>query len=143
MHGQGACESLVEFSFISTACPNMPTAAFLRLAHQTRTFNERMDLTGRLDFVDGRFEMLVEGDCGTVLQLAARILADPRHTSIRITALGAIAERRFSEWTLTGFHSRADEFATPLVAQNLCRLAPIKSQAHGERAASGALGEAG
>ena len=103
MHGPGAYESLVEFSFVSKPCPELPPAVFLRLARQSWSFNTRTGLTGEMRFVEGRFEQVVEGRCSVVLPLAARILADPRHTAISITAFRPLAGRRFAHWTLAGF----------------------------------------
>jgi Sensors of blue-light using FAD len=142
MHGPGTRESIVEFSFISRASPGLPTAVFHRLAQQSRGFNTRTGLTGRLSFAEGGFEQVVEGCCGVVLQLVARILADPRHTSIRITAFGPIAARRFPDWGVMGFDLGSGELTTHLAAGNLYAFAPTKRRS-AECAASGAFGEAG
>jgi Sensors of blue-light using FAD len=96
-------DPLVEFAFVSRVSPALPPAAVLRIACQSWSFNTRMHLTGELRFAGGRFEQVVEGRCSVVLPLAARILADPRHTAISITAFRPLAGRRFAHWTLAGF----------------------------------------
>jgi hypothetical protein len=127
MHGPGAYESLVEFSFVSKPCPELPPAVFLRLARQSWSFNTRMGLTGTLRFADGVFAQVLEGRCGIVLPLVARILADPRHAAIRITAFGPLAARRFANWSVTGFDFH-DAATAEAEATNL-RFLPIEPQA--------------
>lgn len=101
---------LLELSLESVASP-MPAAALLRLARRTAAFNACMGLTGRLRLDGRRFVQTVEGPAEIVLSLAGSILADPRHASIRLTAFGAIAERRFDDWKDEGFPAIADAAA--------------------------------
>lgn len=97
-----AARDLLEFSFESTAVPALPEAALQRLARRSAAFNVRMGLTGRLRLEDGRFVQSLEGRAAVLLPLAGRILADPRHDSIRVTAFGSIAARRFADWSAEG-----------------------------------------
>ena len=66
---------------------------------------------------------MVEGPCGVVLPLASRILADPRHTAIRITAFGPLETRRFASWSARGFDF-IDDPEDRAHAENL-RLLPV------------------
>lgn len=93
---------LLEFSFESTVS-DLPEAALQRLARRSAAFNVRMGLTGRLRLEDGRFIQSLEGRAAVLLPLAGRILADPRHGSIRVTAFGSIGARRFADWSAEGF----------------------------------------
>ena len=95
---------LLEFSFESTVS-DVPEAALQRLARRSAAFNVRMGLTGRLRLEDGRFIQSLEGRAAVLLPLAGRILADPRHGSIRVTAFGSIGARRFADWSAEGFQS--------------------------------------
>jgi hypothetical protein len=94
---------LVEFSFESKAVGNLPNAVMLRLARRSSAYNTRMGLTGQLVLSEGRFTQSLEGPADTLLSLAARILADPRHEAIRTIAFRAIESRRFSQWRIEGF----------------------------------------
>ena len=94
---------LVEFAFESQVADDLTAASFARLVRQSWSFNVRAGLTGELRLQDGRFVQTLEGRCATVLALAARILADPRHGAIRILAFRTLAARRFAGWTVSGF----------------------------------------
>jgi hypothetical protein len=126
---------LVEFSFESKAVANLPEAVLLRLARRSSAFNTRMGLTGRLALRDGRFHQSLEGRIDMLLPVAARILADPRHESIRTLAFRAVAARRFSGWEVEGF---GFEKAGEAIGDNLCfltarpprRRAPMPASVH-------------
>lgn len=94
---------LLEFSFESTVAPDMPAAVLQRLVRRSAAFNARTGLTGCLRLDHGRFVHSLEGRASVLLPLAGRILADRRHGSIRVTAFGAIAARRFADWRAEGF----------------------------------------
>jgi hypothetical protein len=111
--------ALVEFAFESRAVIDLPEAALLRLALRASAFNARAGLTGRLALVDGRFHQTLEGETDTILPLAARILADPRHESIRTIAFRALPARRFVGWSVEGFDFAEFGGAVP---DNLCFL---------------------
>ena len=134
MHRPGAQDSLVEFAFVSRPSPDLPAAAFLRIACQSWSFNTRSGLTGTLRFADGRFEQVIEGRCAVVLPLAARILGDPRHTAISIAAFRPLAARRFADWTVAGFDLAAK---TPAAA-NLTFLASAEAARAALRTRAGA-----
>lgn len=94
---------LVEFSFVSRVPPGLGTSGLLRLARQSWSFNIRRGLTGTLRLTDRRFAVVIEGPCEVVQPLAARILRDDRHGSIRILAFHRIAGRRHAHWSTEGF----------------------------------------
>lgn len=96
---------LLEFSFESAVASDMSAAALLRLVRRSAAFNARMGLTGWLHLDGGRFVQCLEGRAPVVLPLAGRILADPRHESIMVTAFGAIVARRFADWSAEGFEA--------------------------------------
>jgi hypothetical protein len=103
MHGVAITSGLLELGLCSTAAAGLPLAVLQRLARHTLEVNPRFGLTGELRFADGRFSLLLEGRGEVLLPLAARILADPRHRAIAVTAFGGIAERRFADWSAAGF----------------------------------------
>ena len=120
MHGIDESGDLVEFAFESEDAEDVTPAVAARLARQTWSSNVRLGLTGELRLEDGRFTQVVEGRCVDVLRLVARILADSRHGAIRVTAFRALAARRHTAWTVSGFDLGAVPDATPLpTAANL------------------------
>ncbi|MFO1142793.1 MAG: BLUF domain-containing protein [Amaricoccus sp.] len=108
MRGQADLQELIEFAFESRAADGVPLAALLRMAAECRRYNIQSSLTGELRLSGESFRYVAEGSCQTLLPLVARILADPRHGSIRITAFGRIGQRRFDSWTNIGFDDRLD-----------------------------------
>lgn len=103
MHGPSDNDELVEFAFVSQVVDGLPAAVLARVARQSWSFNTRMNLTGEMRLHGSRLVQVVEGRCSIVQPLAARILADPRHGSIRITAFRPINSRRHAAWTMIGF----------------------------------------
>jgi hypothetical protein len=124
----GATEELIEFSYESTAAPDLPPAVFLRLARQASLRNGRSGLTGELRFDGTRFVQTLEGPCDVVLPLAASILADSRHRDVRVLAFGAAAVRRYQDWSASGFDLAGTEAA---FADNL-RVLPARLRRRGE-----------
>jgi hypothetical protein len=129
---------LLEFSFES-AWSAMPPAALLRLARRAATMNRRIGVTGRLRLDGARFVQTMEGPAEVVLSLAGAILADPRHHAIRVTAFGALAARRFSDWRDEGFA----DLAGTAEGDNLCRLPERIEQGRPATAAILSIGAAG
>jgi hypothetical protein len=121
MRGADEDGDLIEFAFESQVADDLRPASFARLARQSWSFNVRAGLTGELSLQDGRFVQVVEGRCATVLALAARILADPRHGAIRILAFRSLPGRRFAAWTVNGFDlGVSPERPAHPAAANLC-----------------------
>jgi len=123
MRAMGTTGALVELAFESVAAAGLPQSALQRLAHYTSTVNPRCDLTGELRLDGGRFRYVVEGREEVVLALAARILGDPRHGSIRLAAFRKIERRRFDAWRVHGFD--LDQPGLPAEPSNLTILAAV------------------
>ena len=100
--GAPSCGPLVEFSFVSMVADGIPDDAVLRIAQAAWSFNRRMRITGLLQFDQGRFRELIEGEAPVLLALAARILTDPRHQAIAVRSLRAIRARRYGSWRAEG-----------------------------------------
>jgi hypothetical protein len=62
--------------------------------------NAREGITGALTFHLGRFAQLIEGPESALRALMVRILADPRHHSLRVITAGPIAVRRYADWSM-------------------------------------------
>src|SRR4051812_16980556 len=76
----------------------------------SRARNERLSVTGALMFTGTRFAQYVEGPAESIAALRSSILADPRHTDVRIRDEGARSARLFAEWALaySGFSKPFD-----------------------------------
>ena len=94
--------ALVVFSFTSLLAADLPPAAVHRICREAQRFNVSRGLTGDLQFDGRRVRQVVEGSWAEVMPLAARILTDPRHGAIAITAFEPIASRSQDDWTWSG-----------------------------------------
>ena len=92
---------LVELSFESILC-DIEADALLRLARQVWRSNVSAGITGEMCLQGARVRQVLEGAMEVVLPIAARILADPRHTAIELIAFGELAARRHAEWRVHG-----------------------------------------
>lgn len=125
MQNSGDRGSLIEFSYVSRAVPEMPLAAKLRIVQQAWGFNTRMGITGEMLVGDGRFTQTIEGPSEVILGLASRILTDRRHQDISVLGFGPIDARRFRNWTVTGLvHDHAPAL-DPASARNVWQLAAV------------------
>ncbi len=103
--------SLVYSSFALTLFDESELDALLE---QSRAANERIDVTGMLLYRNGRFIQFLEGPEEAVRALLAHIVADGRHTDVRVLVDGRPSARQFAEWTM-GYEAM-DEARTPLPA---------------------------
>lgn len=88
----------VIFAYRSVLSDGLPAAVVHRICREAQAFNIRNGLTGLLE-IDGRdIQQAIEGPWSVVMPLAARILTDPRHGAIEITAFEPIAAHAHSEW---------------------------------------------
>jgi hypothetical protein len=97
--------SLVEFVYVSRMSRNLPRAALARLERQCWANNMRARVTGELRLEANDFSQIIEGPWSDIMNLASRILTDPRHDSISIHSFRPIEVRRFSTWTSHGFET--------------------------------------
>jgi FAD-dependent sensor of blue light len=72
----------------------------LSLLLNSRTRNERLDITGLLLYADGRFVQVLEGEEETVLSLFNDIINDSRHFNVRTLTENNIDKRMFPSWTM-------------------------------------------
>jgi len=77
------------------ACTDAETICAL-----SQDYNALHGITGILTLHRGRFAQVLEGPETAVRQLMRRIMADPRHHSIRIAADGPIVKRRYADWRM-------------------------------------------
>jgi hypothetical protein len=86
--------------YMSTASWPMTDAELGDLLTQARRGNERLGITGALVYGDGQFMQIMEGEQAALEALYAHIGQDRRHKGLFKLADRAIAERRFSDWSM-------------------------------------------
>lgn len=65
-----------------------------------RSRNAALGVTGVLYFDGSYFLQVLEGPQGAIAEVFASILADPRHTDLRVVERGPIATRSFAGWDM-------------------------------------------
>ena len=71
-----------------------------RILAQSRVNNARRGLVGALYFGDGCFFQCLEGREAEIDRLYAALLADPRHTDLKLLSRRAIAHTSFAAWSM-------------------------------------------
>lgn len=84
-------------AYTSVAFP-MPAADLVALLEGARRFNAMVGVTGVLFHHSGRFFQYFEGDEDAVNRVHARIIASPRHHSLRVLLDSPQPERLFASW---------------------------------------------
>lgn len=103
-----SAEPLVTFALESVVHKTLPVAGLVRIAQQSWQTNSRLGITGTIEHRGGRFRVVIEGETSVVLPVVSRILADCRHTDIRVLDFGCIDARRYGGWSSVGFGMRPD-----------------------------------
>jgi hypothetical protein len=91
---------MLSLIYSSVATDSFDDADLAALLAQSRTANERNDVTGMLLFRNGYFLQLLEGPDAAVRAKMATIRTDPRHTKVTMLLEELVEERQFPEWTM-------------------------------------------
>lgn len=70
------------------------------IVEQARARNRELGVTGALVFTGKHFAQLLEGEREVVDETMSRVIADPRHTDIRILETRSLERRLFDGWSL-------------------------------------------
>ncbi len=97
---------LVHLTYWSKAIKHFEQDEIDYLHRRAYEFNRKNAITGCLLLINGFFVQTVEGHTDVVNELYARIMADPRHHSLRLLQYNQIIKRIFSDWL---FVARVDE----------------------------------
>jgi Sensors of blue-light using FAD len=97
--------NLFRLVYASLARPELAQDELLSILRSAKEFNTANGVTGILYYGNEAFLQVLEGDRSTVNRLFIRIANDPRNTSCEILHCGAIATRKFGDWSmrLAGF----------------------------------------
>ena len=101
--------TLWKISYISVATAPSDTleAEVREICAVAQAHNARTGITGILTFQAGRFAQVIEGPEPELRKLLIRIIADPRHHSVKMTADRAIVARQFAAWSMA-YRSTSD-----------------------------------
>lgn len=79
-----------------------------KILEQSRSNNEKKQITGVLCAGGGHFVQVLEGKEPDLIRLYSKILDDPRHHDCAIIGLAPIDERMFDKWSM-GFIEKSSE----------------------------------
>ncbi|HEX8469836.1 MAG TPA: BLUF domain-containing protein [Brevundimonas sp.] len=93
---------LERVAYVSTATLSLESLLVITdiLAVSQRN-NARDHLTGALEFSEGKFFQVIEGQTADVDRLMNRVMADRRHTDIEIVTRLHVEGRLFPDWSMT------------------------------------------
>jgi Sensors of blue-light using FAD len=94
--------------YCSQATHDFSPDELVTLLETARQRNEQAGLTGMLLYCSQSFLQVLEGDAQALEDTYARILADPRHTNLRLLMDATVDAPLFPDWTM-GFEHVDDE----------------------------------
>ena len=92
---------LVRCLYASRAAQSLTSDTVESILDQSNRKNPQLGITGLLFSADGIFVQVLEGGRDEVCELYNTIVADSRHSNIRLLAYEEISERRFANWTMS------------------------------------------
>jgi hypothetical protein len=70
------------------------------MVEESRPRNDEQGVTGMLLYSGGNIIQALEGPASAVEAIFDAIVADPRHTDVRVLDRGATAQRAFPNWSM-------------------------------------------
>lgn len=86
--------------YISQVADGVTDAAIKRLVAKAQMNNRRRDLSGVLALGPGLFAQVLEGSPDAIEDMLSRIVADPRHSDVRVVTDALVQERLFDRWSM-------------------------------------------
>ena len=100
--------------YCSQATHDMSPGELVALLELSRANNGPAGLSGMLLFSSQSFLQVLEGDAAAVTARYARILADDRHTNLRLLMDDEVPAALFPDWSMGFEHADDDELADSL-----------------------------
>lgn len=103
--------------YVSQADGNLTEADIQEILEKSRRYNEGVEISGMLLFVEGRdgrrgsFMQLLEGEAGELEVLRSRIFADRRHHTKIVLEQGKKPARDFGDWSMAYKSAKSSDFA--------------------------------
>ena len=95
------------------------------LVHQSRVWNDSVEITGALVFTERHFVQFIEGPNTAIGDLFSKLLADRRHSRINVVQDTMADDRHFQGWSLA--YSGPDAF----IDRDLAPLLRLQTVARG------------
>jgi Sensors of blue-light using FAD len=92
--------ALKQLVYVSAARPDLPAGEHFKILQTARARNASNGVTGILLAIDNGFLQVLEGSQDSVDETFSRILADPRHFSIRKLHDAPCDRRSFDAWNM-------------------------------------------
>lgn len=105
---------LVHTVYVSHARTGLDAQALRDILAASVRHNDAAGITGFLLHGHGLFMQVLEGDAKAVEATMQRIIADSRHSQLRVLESGPIARREFSDWAMGFKDLSADDLASEL-----------------------------
>ena len=86
--------------YISYATQNFDEADLRSLLSSCQQNNKRLNITGIMLHIEGKFIQLLEGPKDRVISLFEKIENDPRHKKVNVALEGTTHERMFPDWKM-------------------------------------------
>jgi hypothetical protein len=93
--------SLVHCIYVSTASRSFHPHELVELVSAAREKNKRLNITGVLLYMGGRFFQVLEGESAAVEDVYASIVADTRHKEVTQIIFETISKRSFEDWSMS------------------------------------------
>jgi len=93
--------SLVHCIYVSTASRSFHPSDLVELTAPAREKNQRLNITGVLLYMAGRFFQVLEGESAAVEDVYASIVADKRHREVTQIIFETISKRSFEDWSMS------------------------------------------
>ena len=91
---------LKSLTYTSVARPDLQPADIAAIHHVSLDLNALEGITGILIYNGERFLQVIEGARNAIDDLLRRLLADDRHSQVKVEDERHIAEREFADWTM-------------------------------------------
>lgn len=91
---------LVRCLYASRAAGSIAPEILDSILEQSRRNNSRLGITGLLCMSEDVFIQVLEGGRDAICELYKTLVADRRHTNVRLLVYEEITERRFGNWTM-------------------------------------------
>lgn len=107
-------EAVKRIIYASQAADGFSPEELVALLEKSRANNGRDGLSGMLLYSSRSFLQMLEGQPAALAETYARILADPRHTRLRLLMDQEVAAPMFPDWTMGFEHVDDEELAEGL-----------------------------
>ena len=87
--------------YVSYATEPMDRSALTKLLETCRENNKKLDVTGMLFYIDGKFLQVLEDKKDAVNEIFGRIRMDTRHRKVSVMIEGNIKKRNFDAWYMS------------------------------------------